>query len=39
LRYYRTFLMRDLAATGHVIAPPEGAVPPRSLGLSASPVQ
>ena len=37
LRYYRTFLMRDLAATGHVIAPPEAAVPPPSLGLSASP--
>jgi soluble lytic murein transglycosylase len=39
LRYYRTFLMRDLAATGHVIAPPEAAAPPLSLGLSVSPVQ
>ncbi|HEX5646507.1 MAG TPA: lytic transglycosylase domain-containing protein [Nitrospira sp.] len=39
LRYYRTFLMRDLAATGHVIAPQEAAVPPLSLGFSASPVR
>ena len=39
LRYYRTFLMRDLAATGHVIAPQEAATPPLSLGFSASPVR
>ncbi len=39
LRYYRTFLMRDLAATGHIISPPEAATPPLSLGLSVSPVQ
>jgi soluble lytic murein transglycosylase-like protein len=39
LRYYRTFLMRDLAATGHVIAPQEAAAPPLPLGLSASPVR
>lgn len=39
LRYYRTFLMRDLAATGHVIAPTEAAAPPLSLGFSASPVR
>ena len=39
LRYYRTFLMRDLAATGHVIAPQEAAAPPLSLGVSASPVR
>lgn len=39
LRYYRTFLMRDLAATGHVIGPQEDATSPLSLGVSASPVQ
>lgn len=39
LRYYRTFLMRDLAATGHVIAPQEAAAPPLSLGFSASPLR
>jgi len=39
LRYYRTFLLRDLAATDHIIAPQEVAAPPQSLGFSASPVQ
>ena len=39
LRFYRTFLMRDLAATGHIIAPPEAATSPLSLGLSAAPVR
>jgi soluble lytic murein transglycosylase len=39
LRYYRTFLMRDLAASGRVIAPQEDAMSPLSLGLSASAVR
>lgn len=39
LRFYRTFLMRDLAATGRIIAPSEAAASPLSLGASAVPVQ
>ena len=39
LRYYRTFLMRDLAATSHIIAPSEAATLPHSLGLLAAPAQ
>ena len=39
LRYYRTFLMRDLTATGHLLAPQEAATSPLALGFSAAPVR
>jgi soluble lytic murein transglycosylase len=39
LRYYRTFLTRDLAAPGHVIAPSESAAQPPALSFSASPAR
>jgi soluble lytic murein transglycosylase len=39
LRYYRTFLMRDLAATGGVIAPSKIAAQPSDPGFSDPPVR
>jgi soluble lytic murein transglycosylase len=36
LRYYRTFLTRELSATGRVIAPSESAGPPPARTSSAS---
>ena len=39
LRYYRTFLTRDLAATGHVIASSEAAAQPPAPSFSAFPAR
>lgn len=39
LRYYRVFLTRDLAATGHVIASSETAAQPPVQSVSVSPAQ
>lgn len=39
LRYYRTFLARDLASTGHVIPSSEYAMAPASPGTSILPAQ
>ncbi len=39
LRYYRGFLTRDLAATGHVIASSETVAQPPAQSVSAAPAQ
>lgn len=39
LRYYRVFLTRDLAATGHVIASSETVAQPPAQSVSVSPAQ